>query len=71
MRSVLGNLLNTSTGVQPAETGSTILRRIANDPASGSFVPSQPEGKYYFAGSATELNDAFQQIRDQIIRISQ
>jgi hypothetical protein len=67
----LGQLLNLNQGVQPAETGSNILRRIANDPASGSFNSTQPEGKYYFAGSATELNDAFQQIRDQIIRISE
>lgn len=66
----LGAQLNTNDGV-PAETGSSILRRIANDPASGSFDPNQPEGKYYFAGDATQLNEAFQQIRDQIIRISE
>ena len=66
----LGAGLNASDGV-PAETGSSILRRIANDPSSPDFDPGQPEGRYYFAGDTTQLNDAFQQLRDQLIRITQ
>lgn len=66
----LGDLLNQNMGAVP-ETGSSILKRIANDPTSVSFNPAQREGKYYFAGDTTQLNAAFQQIRDQIIRISQ
>jgi len=66
----LGVQLNSSEGI-PGETGSSILRRIANDPSSPDFDPSQPEGRYYFAGDATQLSDAFQQLRDQLIRITQ
>jgi hypothetical protein len=66
----LGDLLNQNMGAVP-ETGSSILQRIANDPSSPSFNSAQQEGKYYFAGDTTQLNAAFQQIRDQIIRISQ
>jgi Flp pilus assembly protein TadG len=66
----LGAQLTTNIG-PTAETGNSILMRIANDIDSPHYNSSQPEGYYYFAGSATELNNAFQQIRDQIIRISQ
>ncbi len=66
----LGNLLNTGTGAG-AEQGSAILRRIANDPSSPQFNATQPEGGYFFAGNANELDAAFQAIRDRIIRISQ
>jgi len=45
--------------------------RIANDPASPSFNPSQAEGKYYFAGDTSQLASAFEAIRNQIIRLSQ
>jgi Mg-chelatase subunit ChlD len=66
----LGGLLNEGQGF-PAETGSSILRRIANDPASSDYNATQPEGQYYFAGDPSQLDAAFQQIRDQIIRISE
>jgi hypothetical protein len=67
----LGDLLNQGQGYDPVETGSSILRRIANDPTSPDFADEQPEGHYYFAGDATQLNDAFQQVRDQIIRLTE
>jgi hypothetical protein len=67
----LGDLLNQPQGYDPMETGSSILQRIANDRDSPDFDEDQPEGRYYFAGDATQLNDAFQQIRDQIIRLTQ
>ena len=66
----LGQLLNEPTGY-PAETGSSILQRIANDPESPDFDDSQLEGKYYFAGDPTQLENAFQEIRDQIIRLTE
>ena len=53
------------------ETGSSILQRIANDRESPDFDDDQPEGHYYFAGDSTQLNDAFQEVRDQIIRLTQ
>jgi hypothetical protein len=67
----LGDLLNQPQGYDPAETGSSILQRIANDPESPDFDDDQPEGRYYFAGDSTQLNDAFQQVRDRIIRLTQ
>jgi Flp pilus assembly protein TadG len=67
----LGDLLNQLQGYDPMETGSSILQRIANDPESDDFDDSQPEGRYFFAGDSTQLNDAFQQVRDRIIRLTQ
>jgi hypothetical protein len=67
----LGDLLNQPQGYDPMETGSSILQRIANDPDSDDFDDGQPEGRYFFAGDATQLNDAFQQVRDRIIRLTQ
>jgi len=66
----LGDLLNQNAG-SAQETGTSILMRIANDPASPSFNPSQAEGKYYFAGDTSQLASAFEAIRNQIIRLSQ
>ncbi len=66
----LGAFLNQGTG-SDLETGSNMLRRTANDPASPDYNPNQPEGGYFFAGSTAELDAAFQAIRDRIIRISQ
>lgn len=66
----LGNNLNIGTGAG-AETGASILRRIANDPSSPQYNPNQPEGGYFFAGSVNDLASAYEAIRDQIIRISQ
>ena len=66
----LGDLLNEDAGAVP-ETGSSMLMRIANDPASPSFNAQQAEGKYYFAGDTSQLASAFEAIRNQIIRISQ
>ena len=40
-------------------------------PASPESNPNQPTGKYYFAGDPTQLNAAFETIRNQILRLSQ
>ncbi len=66
----LGDILNQNMGAS-AETGSSILQRVANDPASPDFNASQPAGKYYFAGDPTQLNAAFEAVRNQILRLSQ
>ena len=67
----LGDLLNRGMGKAPSETGSSILQRIANDPASSDYDPSQPDGRYYYAGDPAELNAAFQAVRDQIVRLTE
>ncbi len=66
----MGPLL-TLAGGAAMERGDNILKRVANDAGSPDFRSSQPEGKYFFAGDATQLNAAFQQIRNQIVRLSQ
>ncbi len=66
----LGALL-TLPGGTINERGDTILKRIANDPSSPDFKSNQPEGKYFFAGDPSQLNAAFEQIRNQIMRLSQ
>jgi hypothetical protein len=66
----LGGQLNANTGA-PRETGSSILKRVANDRTSPSFDPSQPEGKYFFAGDPAQLNSAFEAVRNQIVRFSE
>jgi hypothetical protein len=65
----LGNDLNVGTG-SDVETGSSMLMRVANDPASPDYNPNQPEGGYFFAGNVSQLAAAFEAIRDRIIRIS-
>jgi hypothetical protein len=66
----MGQQLKLPSG-SASETGEDILKRVANDPSSPDFRSNQPEGKYYFAGDASKLNAAFQQIRNQILRLSQ
>jgi hypothetical protein len=67
----LGDLLEWPLGSPPQETGSSILRRIANDPSSPDYNPDQLDGRYYYAGSPAELEAAFQAVRDQIVRLTQ
>jgi hypothetical protein len=65
----MGQLLTIPAGAS-LERGDDLLKRIANDPSSPDFRSGQPAGKYFFAGDASELNAAFDQIRNQILRLS-
>jgi Flp pilus assembly protein TadG len=66
----LGDLLNQPMGTAK-ETGSSMLKRIANDKSSPDYDAGQPEGKYYFAGNTAELAAAFEAVRNQVIRFSE
>jgi hypothetical protein len=44
--------------------------RMSNDKRSPDFNPAQPEGKYYFAQTAADVGPAFQQLQNQIIRLT-
>ena len=66
----LGDLLNQNMGSAP-ETGSSILKRVANDKTSPNFNSGQLEGKYYFASDPAQLRAAFEAVRNQILRLSQ
>jgi Flp pilus assembly protein TadG len=49
----------------------TLMQIIANDPAAPVSLTSRTHGKYYNAQSADAVNQAFQQIASQILRLSQ
>jgi hypothetical protein len=66
----LGSNLNENMGAA-RETGSSILKRVANDRTAPGFNASQPEGKYFFAGDPAQLNAAFEAVRNQIVRFSE
>lgn len=71
----LGAQLNGFEGITgcsytSAEYGSNILRRVANAPGVDTHNSAQPSGIYVFAGSATELDSAFNKIASEIIRLS-
>jgi hypothetical protein len=43
------------------------LRKMANDPASASYNPAEPEGMAVFAPTAADLEDVFRQIAARIL----
>ncbi|MBM3744251.1 MAG: VWA domain-containing protein [Acidobacteria bacterium] len=49
----------------------TLLRRIANDPASPIHDPSQPVGMYVYSPTTQQLGDAFLKIASEILRLTQ
>lgn len=50
----------------------TLLRRIANDPASNIYYndPDTPDGKFIYANNVSEMNDAFYRIASEVLRLS-
>jgi Flp pilus assembly protein TadG len=52
------------------EPASQILQRVANDPASPDYNPNQMPGQYYFAATQDDIGPAFQQLQNQIIRLT-
>jgi hypothetical protein len=65
----MGNLVRMQLGSRP-ETSESVLIRIANDRTSPDFNSSQMEGKYYFAQTEADVGPAFQQLQNQIVRLS-
>lgn len=50
---------------------SKFLEKVANDPGySGTYVPSQPAGKYFYSPNAGQLGAAFSSIASEILRLS-
>jgi Flp pilus assembly protein TadG len=66
----LGDNLNQNRGAA-RETGASILKRVANDRTAPGFNATQPEGKYFYAGDPAQLNNAFEAVRNQIVRFSE
>jgi Flp pilus assembly protein TadG len=65
----MGPLVKMALGTIP-ETSESVLMRIANDKKSADYNPAQLEGKYYYAQTAADLGPVFQQLQNQIIRLS-
>jgi len=65
----MGPLVKMALGTIP-ETSESVLMRLANDKKSADFNSSQLEGKYYYAETAADMGPVFQQLQNQIIRLS-
>ncbi|HEY2432654.1 MAG TPA: vWA domain-containing protein [Vicinamibacterales bacterium] len=65
----MGELVRYNLGTRK-EMSEDILKRMANDATSIDFNSGQLEGKYYYAKTAADVGPAFQQLQNQIIRLS-
>lgn len=55
-----------------SNSDSTLLKRMANDPILAlNPVAAGAQGKYEYAGDATQLNDAFSRVASQVLRLAQ
>ena len=52
------------------ETGSAILKRVANTADSGATISGQPQGLYCHAASGSELDRCFSTIASEILRLT-
>ena len=66
----MGELLRYWIGTMPEQPESMMVR-VANDAASPDHNPSQLTGKYYFAATEADVGPAFQELQNQIIRLTQ
>jgi len=65
----MGSFVNYNLGTIP-EKSSDILKRISNDKTSTDYNAAQASGKYYFAATASDVDPAFQALRNEIVRLS-
>jgi Flp pilus assembly protein TadG len=63
-------ITNGSCGYGANESGDNILRRLANVQGVDTYNSSQLSGVYVWAQNNTQLNDAFQKVASQILRLS-
>jgi hypothetical protein len=65
----MGELVRYMLGTIP-EMPEDILKRVANTRSSLDFNSDQLEGKYYYARTADDVGPAFQQLQNDIIRLT-
>jgi hypothetical protein len=65
----MGELIRYLVGTIP-EYPEDIMKRVANDIDSGDFNETQVEGKYYYAATEADVSVAFQELQNEIIRLS-
>ncbi len=64
-------LLTTQKSWGNHETGDVILKNMANDPSAPNHGADQPTGTYAFAADDSELQQAFEEIASQLLRLTQ
>ena len=57
-------------GAPDVAIDSTFLERVANDPRSPIYDPTNPAGYYAYAANPSALNEAFYQVASQVLRLS-
>ena len=65
----MGELVRYKLGTRK-EMSEDILKRMANDKRSLDFNNTQLEGRYFFAQTADDVGPAFQQLQNQLIRLT-
>lgn len=65
----MGELVRYKLGTRK-EMSEDILKRMANDKSSPDFNSTQLAGKYFFAQTAADVGPAFQQLQNQLIRLT-
>jgi Flp pilus assembly protein TadG len=65
----MGELVQYKLGTRK-EMSEDILKRMANDKRSLDFNSTQLEGRYFFAQTAADVAPAFQQLQNQLIRLT-
>jgi hypothetical protein len=65
----MGVLVKHLLGSRP-ESSESVLIRVSNDKRSPDYNSNQMEGKYYYAESEGDVGPAFQQLQNQIVRLS-
>jgi hypothetical protein len=65
----MGELLRYNIGTMP-EKPEDIMLRVANDIDSLDYNAAQVQGKYYYAQTEADVSTAFQELQNQIIRLS-
>jgi hypothetical protein len=65
----MGELVRYNLGTMP-EKPEDILKRIANARSSLDFNSAQLEGKYYYAKTVDDVGPVFEQLQNDIIRLT-
>src|SRR5205823_4912708 len=68
----LSNVVIFSIGLgnAAAPPDADFLERVANDPRSSIHDSSKPDGLYVFAQTSSDLDDAFQRVASEILRLA-
>jgi hypothetical protein len=65
----MGELVRYMLGTMP-EQPEGILMRVANDVDSPDYNSNQLEGKYFFAATAYDVEEAFKLLQNELIRLT-